>query len=307
VRGERWHAAVAVFVGVLLLLPLLVLLWGLLRPQLPVGGPPEVPVSPILTQDQRTRLVTYGRKCGPGKAQCEPPLGCLYDSRYPRTTCVDSECLTDEQCMEGTVCRRVATWGDGPQVSRCVPAGPRQEGEGCVRFPWDKENACAPEWLCSGHDEAQKWCARPCRLGDSKGCPEGFFCADTIPQPACLPTCVARGCPPGQQCVPFSEGASICAKVYGPQCLQIPCPEGRKCQVVHEPLHPGKVWMECVEKCGEGLPPCGAGKVCDGWRCLPACDPQGPEVCGEGYHCGRRWAGGPISCQPLYWNETMAQ
>ncbi|HVG61900.1 MAG TPA: hypothetical protein VNA24_25280 [Hyalangium sp.] len=304
-RTGSWRKRVAVLAGVLLPLPLLVLLWGLLKPEVPADGPPGVHVSPILTHDQRMRLVTYGRRCGPGQEKCEPPLGCFSDYRYPRTTCIDSECLTDEQCQEGEVCRRLATWGDGPQVRRCIPVGPRQEGDGCVSLPWDKANACAPEWLCSGRDE--EWCARPCRLEDSKGCPEGFFCADTVPQPACLPTCKTRGCPSGQQCIPFSEGVSVCARVYGPQCQQTPCPDGRRCKVTYDPPHPGMVWMECVEECGDGLPPCGAGKVCDGWHCLPACDPHGPEVCGEGYHCSRRGEDRPYSCQPLSWDETMAQ
>ncbi len=72
-----------------------------------------------------------------------------------------------------------------------------------------------------------------------------------------------------------------------------------------EPPHPGKVWMECVERCGEGYAPCGTGKVCDGYHCLQACDPQGPAVCAEGYHCSRRGENEPYSCQPLYWDEEM--
>jgi hypothetical protein len=98
----------------------------------------------------------------------------------------------------------------------------------------------------------------------------------------------------------------MCAQVYGPQCLQNPCPGNLKCDVVRDPPHPGKVWMECVEECGEGKPACGAGKVCDGWHCLPGCDPHGPpDACGEGYHCSRSWEQGPFSCQPLPWDWTM--
>ncbi len=247
-------------------------------------------------------LVTYGRHCGPD-AKCEPPLGCLFDARYPRSTCTDSQCMTDAQCQEGQSCQTLATWGGGPQVRVCVPIGPRQEGEGCVRLPRNKANSCAPGLVCGGRVEG--WCAHSCRPGRAPGCPAGFFFADTEPQPLCLPTCEKRGCPTGQQCVPFSEGASMCAQVYGPQCQQTPCADGRKCEVIYEPSHPDKVWMECVEKCGEGLPPCGTGKVCDGWHCLPACDPQGSDVCGEGYHCSRSWEDGPFSCQPLYWDWTM--
>ncbi len=303
-RRGNWHKLGAFFAGVLLSLPLLGLLWRLLTPAVPADGLPGVRVSPMLTHDQHMRLTTYGKLCGPGKEKCESPLGCLFDGRRVRATCVDSECLTDAQCLEDEVCRRLATWGDEPQVRRCVPVGFRNEGETCVNLPDVKQETCAAQWLCSGREE--KWCARPCRLDDSQGCPEGFFCADTVPQPACLPTCKMRGCLSGQQCIAFSEGASVCAKVYGPQCQQTPCPDGRQCDARYDSPHPGMVWMECVEECGDGLPPCGAGKVCDGWHCLLACDPHAPDVCGEGYHCSRRGKDRPYSCQPIYWDETMA-
>jgi len=251
-------------------------------------------MSPMLTGEQRMRLMTYGRHCGPG-AECEPPLGCLFEVRYLRSYCTDSQCEKDEQCSEGQVCRSIATWGGGPQVRVCVPVGPRQEGEGCVEIPRHKENACVAGLLCGGQDG---WCARPCRPGDTNGCPEGFFCADTIPQPVCLPTCETQGCPPGQQCIPFKEGSSKCAQVYGPNCLQTPCPVGSRCVVRTEPPHPGKVWMACVARCGEGHPPCQAGWVCDGWDCVQPCDPQGPEVCGEGYSCHRLEERMPYACLP---------
>ncbi len=302
-RRGSWRKGMAVFAGVLLPLPLLLLLWGLLRPEVPADALSGARISPILDDEQRMRLVTYGRRCGPG-GECESPLGCLFDGRYLRSTCTDSECLTDAQCRDDEVCRILTTWGNGPYVRRCIPVGPRQEGEGCVELPDNKQSACAAGLLCGGRKHA--WCAQPCHLGDNAGCPEGFFCADTVPQPLCLPTCATRGCPAGQQCIPFEEGVSVCAQVYGPQCQKTPCPEGLKCHVARESAHPGKVWMECVEPCGEGRPPCGAGKVCDGWHCLPACDPQSPpEACGEGYHCSRSWEHGPFSCQPLYWDWTM--
>jgi hypothetical protein len=298
-----WFNVLRLCAIVLLLLPLALLSWKLLAPNVPVGALTQTRISPMLDIEQRTRLMTYGRHCGPG-AECEPPLGCLFEVRALRSYCTDSQCLTDAQCSEGQVCRSMDTWGGGPLVRVCVPIGPRQEGEGCVKIPRDKANACAPGLLCGGR--AHGWCARPCHLGDSKSCPESFFCADTLPQPLCLPSCETRGCPPGQQCVSFEEGASMCAQVYGPNCQQTPCPDGRKCDVDREPPHPDKVWMECVEECGEGLPFCGAGKVCDGWHCLPSCDPHGPETCSEGYHCSRRGEGRPFSCQPTYWDETMA-
>ena len=290
------RTAVAGGAGVLLALPLVLLLWGVLRPQVPAESSTGARISPMLSNEQRMRLMTYRRECG-SSAECEPPLGCLYESRYRQAYCTDSQCLTDAQCPEGQVCRGLATDEAGPSVRICVPIGVQQEGESCDPAPGDKEHACAAGLLCGGRDSS--WCGRPCQLGaQATECPEGFFCASTLPEPVCLPTCETRGCPEGQHCVRFNEGASVCAHVYGPHCQRAPCPEDRVCRVLMAPSHPGKVWMECVERCGEGLPPCGAGKVCDVWQCLPGCDPQAPDVCGEGYRCRQFSPGAPFACHP---------
>jgi len=242
------------------------------------------------------RLMTYLRECVSG-ADCEPPLGCLYESRYRQAYCTDSQCMTDAQCPEDQACRNLATKENGPQVRICVPTGVRQEGENCQEAAKDKGHACAAGLVCGGHNDMR--CGRPCRLGaQASECPEGFFCADTVPEPVCLPTCETRGCPEGQHCVRFDEGASVCAHVYGPNCQQSPCPEERRCIAFGEPAHPGKVWMECVERCGKGLPLCSTGKVCDVYHCIPDCDPQGPNLCGEGYRCGQVSPDAPFGCLP---------
>ncbi|WP_244227411.1 hypothetical protein [Corallococcus aberystwythensis] len=64
---------------------------------------------------------------------------------------------------------------------------------------------------------------------------------------------------------------------------------------------PGKVWAECIQRCSDTNPTCGEGQVCDGYRCLQACDPNGPNPCAEGFHCDRRTQKLPWSCQPDYW------
>ena len=45
-------------------------------------------------------------------------------------------------------------------------------------------------------------------MKEPSSCPEGFFCADTTPGPACRPTCEGRDCPEGQQCIRDRKGAS---------------------------------------------------------------------------------------------------
>ena len=294
VRGMKWRTLLSIFAGVLLLLPLVLLLWKLLQPEVGTEAPPGVRISPLLDSEQRMRLITYGRPCD-SSAGCDPPLGCLYQYRYGQAFCTDSQCTTDAQCPEGQACRKLSTKENGPLVRFCIPLGVRQEGENCVEVPEDQEGACAPGLLCGG---MTGWCARPCHLGAAADCPEGFFCADTTPEPVCLPTCEKRGCPAGQQCIRFSEGSSQCAQAYGTNCQQSPCPKDQRCHLLPHPKHPGKAWLWCIERCGKDAPPCSAGKVCDGWKCIPACDPQGPAVCAEGFRCQQRWPDEPFACHP---------
>ncbi|RKH60733.1 hypothetical protein D7W81_25025 [Corallococcus aberystwythensis] len=183
-------------------------------------------------------------------------------------------------------------------VRLCALVGPRQEGERCLETPFDAISACTAEFECMGRDG---YCARACTPGQPGTCSEGFFCADVKPKASCLPTCEKRGCPQGERCIPFAEGTSICASIYGPNCLDTPCPDGRKCEVISHSEFPGKVWAECIQRCSDTNPTCGEGQVCDGYRCLQACDPNGPNPCAEGFHCDRRTQKLPWSCQPDYW------
>ena len=292
----RWRTVLALLAGVLLPLPLVVLVGLIQRTVTPPPHPTGKRVSPVLSAEQRLRLTTYRADCGAGEP-CEPPLGCLMEERAFRQYCTDSQCSRDADCPDGQMCRAIATAGHEPLVRMCVPIGVRQEGETCDDFPEDRERACVRGLLCGGRPLG--WCARPCRKADAEGCPAGFFCADTVPEPVCLPTCEERGCPEGQHCVRFEEGVSICAKVYGPQCQQVPCPRGGTCEAGRGDA-PGKAWMECEERCGEGYPPCGDGLICDGWQCRVPCDPKGPSVCSEGFLCWQRRPGRPHVCHPAW-------
>jgi hypothetical protein len=228
---------------------LALLLGGVLRPSLPEVGPGGRRISPVLTYEERMSLATYRRDCGAGQP-CEPPLGCVTEVRARREYCTDSQCSQDAECPEGQVCRKFGTLGGGPLVRFCVPVGVRQKGEPCYKLPETREEACTPGLLCGGIHEG--WCARPCQKGDAAACPAGFFCAETEPEPVCLPTCEARGCPEGQHCIRYEEGISVCVEVFGPHCQQTPCPRGGECLVWRIPERPGKAWLECMERCGEG-------------------------------------------------------
>lgn len=291
---RNWRALLGLAAGLLLPLPLLLLLGGVMFPALRGQDPHGARVSPVLDVEERTRRVTFHRRCR-SSSECEAPLGCLFDRRVGAFYCTDSQCTVDEQCPEDLRCRELTTLEGGPLVRFCVTVGVRQEGERCNDLPPEKESACRPELLCAGREG---WCARPCRPSETADCPEGFFCAQVLPRPVCLPTCEARGCPEGQQCVRFEEGASACAVVYGPQCQQSPCPHSRECEAFAVPERPGKVWMECIERCGKGHPPCTAGLVCDGVRCEPPCDPEAPPTCAAGYRCRQYGPDEPWLCRP---------
>jgi hypothetical protein len=238
------------------------------------------PVSPMLTAEERLRLQTYHRQCL-RKPDCEPPLGCLFDPRAGWFYCADSQCVTDEQCPEGFACHPLPTVEEGPLVRYCIPPGVRKEGENCVSVPSGPEYGCEPGLLCG-----QGWCGRPCQLDKPLSCPQGFFCGDTTPGPTCLPSCEGRACPDGMRCIRDGrKGASACAVVYGQDCQQTPCTEGRECVPVFGARKAGQVWMKCSPECGPGLPVCPEGLVCERRSCLKPCDPSGPNVCAPGFSC----------------------
>ena len=162
----KWRTLMGACAGVLLPLPLVLLLWGGLRPEGAANLPAGVRISPLLDTEQRMRLMTYRRECGSG-GECEPPLGCLYEARYRQAYCTDSQCMTDAQCPEAQLCRPLATKDNGPLVRICVPFGARQEGERCDPSPRDKGHACAAGLVCSGHDGY--WCGRPLPPGRPGG------------------------------------------------------------------------------------------------------------------------------------------
>ena len=85
----NWRAVLPILAGMLLPLPLVLLLSGVLRPELPEVEPSGRRVSPVLSDEERERLMTYRRDCGSGQP-CEFPLGCLVEVRARRHLCTDS-------------------------------------------------------------------------------------------------------------------------------------------------------------------------------------------------------------------------
>ena len=288
----RWRTSLAILLCLLLVAPFAGLLYVSSR-----GGPRrngEPGMIPMLSPGERQGLLTYGRHCQRSN-ECEPPLGCLFNSRFMASYCTDSRCVTDQDCSDGFACRVMRARDGVSRVRICALVGVRNEGEPCLASSDTREHACGPGLFC--HQEGR--CGRPCRLDKPDSCPEGFFCNESPEGPSCLPTCGGRTCPEGRQCVQTSRHASVCAVVHGPDCQQQqPCPEGQLCLVFDPPNRPGDVWMECVAFCGGDRSSCPEGFICHQLRCQKPCEPGVPGTCEPHQKCHRRSEEQPWLCEP---------
>lgn len=276
----KWRIVVAGVFSLLLPVPLVLLL----SQALPGGWLPREArdrrISPVLSQEERRKLLTLDRTCR-GSQDCEPPLGCLQDfRRFKLSVCTASECVVDTNCPEGQVCRAVKTQGAGPLVRLCIATGERKEGEGCARLPKKREESCEPGLLCN-----RGYCGRPCQLGEPFGCPPGFICGEGPEVISCLPACEQGRCPEGQDCVHFDGGFAACARVNGVNCNRTPCPQGHECRIGYTPGVGDEVTMECLVPCGEKKGACPESTVCSFGFCRRLCDPEAPESCGPEEEC----------------------
>jgi hypothetical protein len=287
----RWRTPLAVLLSLLLLLPLAwaihVAMLGGLHPA------SEAETAPMLSPGERQRLMTYERPCM-GREDCEPPLGCFFNTRSRWTYCTDSQCMTDQQCSEDMVCRTFRTARGGPSIRHCTLVGVRKEGEPCVEMSPLREAACERGLLCQG-----RRCGRPCRVAAPGSCPDGFFCREGLNGPSCLPTCEGRSCPEGEDCIQLDEGMSVCAQVHGQNCQRMPCADGQECFVQNPFSHPREAWGTCLIPCGkEGTAPCPEGFVCEMSYCRKSCDPAVPDACGPHYKCYRYSEKYAWTCDP---------
>jgi hypothetical protein len=293
-----WRTLLAPLFGLLVALPLAWLFYVAIS-----GKGANVPRSqgkapvPMLSSEERRSLLTYERSCK-SDADCEPPLRCFFSTRSMSHYCSDSRCVTDLQCKEGFTCR-TQPLSNGASLRVCSLVGIRKEGELCLEHSPTTDYACERGLLCHGR------CGRPCKLEDPSSCPEGFFCHGGSEEgPSCLPTCEGRTCADGQRCVPLDrpvlEGrhASICARVYGQDCQQNPCPQDQLSLLQAYPQPMDAVWMQCASGCGADAPPCPEGTVCHQYQCHQSCTPEDPSSCEPGFVCHRKASQEPWRCVP---------
>lgn len=272
-----WRRLGAIAIAILLPLPLVIAGSFTRRWEHHASAPSGEAVSPVLSRGERRKLLSFQRLCKSSE-ECDPPLACLNVDGGGYSLCVDSECMTDQQCKEGFACRILRSLGRGPHVRSCVPVGKATEGTLCVEAPGRHEGSCLPGLICAG------WCGRSCRLDEPSSCPPGSFCADSLNGPLCLPSCTADSCPSDQQCIRSGEGVSFCAIVPGENCQRAACPKGRECTFSYSPGE-NRVWMECIIPCEAEAPACPEGTLCFAGACRRPCDQAGAESCEPGDRC----------------------
>jgi hypothetical protein len=287
----KWRPLLAVVLGVLVPLPLAWLLVLSMKATLEISPTPEATnIVPMLTGEERHRLLTYERDCQTN-ADCESPLICFYNELIEKRYCTDSKCMTDMQCSEAFACRTLVAENGEDRMRGCSLVGIRKEGESCERLPYEREVGCERDLRC------QSRCGRPCELDEPTSCPVGFVCEDGPDGPSCLPRCDGLTCPEGHRCVGVGKGISICARIHGPDCELNPCPEGQECKV-HTDLAPAdEVWMECVSPCADSEPHCPEGTACYSSRCHTSCGHK-PSICPSNFRCGRMRPIQPWVCLP---------
>jgi hypothetical protein len=236
-------------------------------------------VVPILAQDERRALLTYGRTCQEEK-DCDPPLTCLNLFPSGEPVCVDSSCLTDLQCKQGFTCRAREALNQAAVVRRCVLIGSRQKGQPCFDGAAEPEDACGQGLFCvNGH------CGRPCQLDVPSSCPAGFVCRAGLDGPSCQPFCKGGDCPTGQQCVSPGTDEARCMIVQGENCQRSPCAEGLECNITSTPEK--EAWsarMECLVPCDEKRA-CPEDSMCFLGGCRRRCGPEATDVCGPRKRC----------------------
>lgn len=216
-------------------------------------------------------------------SDCPAGTGCVANRETRRFECMPSECEEDAHCFPGLVCRRVSRWGAGAVIRRCVPVGPRDEGQTCDTQFVSVAGACREGLLCH-----RGLCSRPCRPEDTASCPGGFACEEDEDGAACFPDCRVVGCSGGQQCKRLNNGASECLTEVRGDCPETTCGPGERCNMRLARGH-GVFW--CARVCdplradscpADQLCGIGGGTVS---TCYPRCDPMDPDSCGEGSKC----------------------
>ena len=220
---------------------------------------------------------------------CPENSACLLDAETGRDRCFESDCIVDDDCVQGQRCI-VPNWGwpGDPIVSLCSPIGTQGEGEPCANWPHGRQQACREGLVCS----PRMICERTCNPMDHATCEkDGLGCILQTPSGwFCGYDCMSSGCKKGKTCVQLEGPMSVCSKPIGDNCMVNPCPKGYICDRTPGYRRP-VMHFECVPACSPLAPKCKIGYECAvtsaGFRygCFKKCDRQDPYDCPEEKIC----------------------
>jgi len=287
----------------------------------------KIPQSPIDDDD----LWLINREDRSYKVTSKMLGGYLITSPVPEICEGDDDCPPDRLCVDG-YCERIPCDSDLPPGQEGCPPGYVCLGDYCYPKcgdPTDPNGGiCGDGYICidpgiTGGDTICMPYPFPCRpdLLPGDGCPPGYVCWGGN----CYQNCLVGGntCPPGTECVEFSnpDGGTgyICVPSSGGfPCVDGICPIGYDCffgmcfAKCGDPDDPNggicEDGFQCVSIDGNDYcvpypfpcdlygPGCPDGMICYNGECYPECDPSGAP-CEDGFVC-TDIGGGDFICYP---------
>lgn len=208
--------------------------------------------------------------CGPS-APPPPSPGKLVGESCAQT----KDCQDGLLCEEGSCAYARCTTALNPEaycaqrlnlaINRiiCDPQGQCRERMGSLDDPCEQDSGCDFGLIC----ESQR-CVEVCLSNAS--------CFEE------MTACLARDSDPEVRfcraadlsCAPGTDYASRCAQTLGVKPQAITCEQGQ-CVVA------GLARDQACDQDGE----CARSLICEGGRCTPSCEPEGPEPCPEPQRC----------------------
>lgn len=293
----------------------------------------KIPVSPIDDDD----LWLINREDKSYKVTSKMLGGYLITSPVPEICDPDDpdDCPPGKECVDG-YCERIPCDSEQPPGQEGCPPDHVCIGDYCYPKCDIGGVPCGEGYVCvdpgiTGGDAVCLPYPFPCRpdLIPGDGCPPGYVCWGGNCYQTCLnsggPPGVGQGsqCPPGMECVEFSDPDSGVGYICVPSAGGFPCVDGQ-CPAGYDCFF-GMCFAKCGDPsypnsgvCDEGFqclniegidycvpypfpcdlygPGCPDGMTCYNGDCYPDCDPSGTP-CEDGFEC-TDIGGGDFICYP---------
>ena len=206
--------------------------------------------------------------------------------------CASYECVTDDDCDAGNVCRN-----GGTESAECVPCGKNEQcrcpdgqlsdGTGkCVSVTCSADTVCSSSvadkccdagMQCVNPDTVESYCAA-CEVDTQCTCPNGYVVnsSGTCVKPACSSY---SDCPNGKYCENAGKSDAYCT----------PCTKGETCTCSGGMVADGNGGCKSADPCADVS--CSGGQVCSNGTCgCPSSKPYWSDgycrACTSDSHCG---------------------